>query len=359
MKKRRIVTERFSRIPTIVIGTFVLILVLCEFAVGTSPDNISFNRRYHTPAHVILDMEMSLGAEESDYLVLDLIIDEAVRRISNSPPGHSQDPVNVLSVIDDTLGDMGFRYGMPELFHSGLRNREFDCFHYTITYVSIGQVLNLPLYGVSAPEHAFVRWDADGRHDPVNPDNPVNRGDVNWEATDPLVFSDAECEWDYNINPSSLINGVFLYNLTYDELISSAHNNIAIYHELNGEYCEAFLHYNRALEMYPKDPLLYCNRGGWYHSEGNLIRALDDFSTAIWLDPNDSVAYYWRGLVLYDMRKYEEAFMDFDSAASLYPFDPSYWLYKLLSRLNIATNRLFNQPLENTTLTQITHEQVQ
>jgi len=350
------VTGRFRDNLTVIISVVVLIFVLCGSAIGESPDGVPFNRRYHTPAHVILDMERSLGAEESDYLVLDSIIDEATRRISNGPLVRYPDPVDVLWVIDDTLGDMGFRYGMPELFHDGLRNRELDCFHYTVTYISIGQVLNLPLYGVSAPEHAFVRWDADGRHDPINPDNPINRGDVNWEATDPLVFTDAE--WDYNINPSSLMNGVFLYNLTYDELISSAHNNIAIYHEINGDYSAALNHYDRALEMYPKDPLLYSNRGGWYYSDGDLVRALKDLSTAIWLDPNDPVAYYLRGLVLYDMGKYEESFLDFDSAASLYPLDPSYWLYKLLSRLRLTTDHLFKKSLENTTLMQMTLEPV-
>jgi len=352
------VTVRFRNIQTGVFGAVLLIFTLCGSAVGASPDGVTLNRRYHTPAHVILDMERSLGSEETDYLVLDSIIDEAARRIANNPSGRYTEPVDVLSVIDDILDDMGFRYGMPELFHDGLRDRELDCYHYTITYVSIGQVLNLPLYGVSAPEHAFVRWDVDGRHDPINPDNPVNRGDINWEATEPLVFSDAECEWDYNINPSSLINGVFLYNLTYDELISSAHNNIAIYHELSGDYSAALNHYNRALEMYPKDPLLYCNRGGWYYSEGDLVRALRDLSTAIWLDPNDSVAYYLRGLVLYDMEKYSEALLDFDTAAVLYPFDPYYWLYKLLSRLRCTADRLFNHHTENTTLTQTILEPV-
>jgi len=338
--KRQIVTGRSRNILTGIFSAVALLSVLSWVAVGESPDGVSFNRRYHTPAHVILDMEQSLGVEESDYLMLDSIIDEAAGRISNGSSGHNPDPEDVLFAIDEILDDMGFRYGMPDLFHDGLRSRKLDCFHYTITYISIGQVLDLPLYGVSAPEHAFVRWDDDGRHDPVNPDNPINRGDFNWEATDPLVFTEAECDWDYNISPSSLINGVFLYNLTYDELISSAHNNIAIYYEINGDYDAALDHYDRALEMYPKDPLLYCNRGGWYYYEGDLVRALQDFSTAIWLDPNDAVAYYWRGLVLYDMGKYDEAFLDFDYAASLYPFDPHYWMYKILSRLR-RTNDLF------------------
>ncbi|MBN1882989.1 MAG: tetratricopeptide repeat protein [Deltaproteobacteria bacterium] len=351
-------TGCFRKNLTAVIGTVVLIFTMCGSVAGESSDGASFNRRYHTPAHVILDMERALGSEESDYLMLDSIIDEAARRISHDRSGQNPDPVVVLRAIDDTLDDLGFSYGMPELFHDGLRDRKLDCFHYTVTYVSIGKALNLPLYGVSAPEHAFVRWDADGRHDPINPDNPVNKGDVNWEATDPLVFTDAECEWDYNINPSSLMNGVFLYNLTYDELISSAHNNIAIYHELNGDYSAALNHYDRALEMYPKDPLLYCNRGGWYYSEGDLMYALQDLSTAIWLDPNDSVAYYLRGLVLFDMEKYEEAFLDFDYAVTLYPFDPSYWFYKLFSRLRCVTDRLFDLPVENGPLTQIMHEPI-
>jgi tetratricopeptide (TPR) repeat protein len=104
--------------------------------------------------------------------------------------------------------------------------------------------------------------------------------------------------------------------------------------------------------MYPKDPLLYCNRGGWYYSEDDLIRALQDFSTAVWLDPNDSVIYYYRGLVLYDMEKYRAAFNDFDYATSLYPYDPYYWLYKILSRLKPAADRLYNRIMEHMPLTQ-------
>jgi tetratricopeptide (TPR) repeat protein len=170
------------------------------------------------------------------------------------------------------------------------------------------------------------------------------------------VFTDADCEWDYSIDPSSLTNGVFLYNMTVEELLSSAHNDIAIYHEQNGDYDAALEHYNRAIEMYPKDPLLYCNRGGWYYSEGDLVRALQDLSTAIWLDPNDSLAYYLRGLVLYEMKRYEEASLDFDYAVSMYPYDPYYWLYRFLSRLKLATDRIFDHPpvthpLDDTTMT--------
>jgi len=345
------VTRRSRSFFICVLGVVVLVTTLVGSAVCETTSDASFNRRYHTSAHVILDMERTLGAVESDFQVLDSILDEAVRRISMESPDQYRDPMDVLYVIDGILDEMGFSYGMPDLFHTGLRDKELDCFHYTIMYVSIGQVLNLPLYGVSAPEHAFVRWDVDGRHDPVNPDNPVNKGDINWEATDPLVFTDADCEWDYSIDPSSLINGVFLYNMTIEELLSSAHNDIAIYHELNGEYDAALKHYNRAIEMYPKDPLLYCNRGGWYYSEGDLVRALQDLSTAIWLDPNDSLSYYLRGLVFYDMKSYEEAFSDFDYAVSMYPFDPYYQLYRFLSRLRLTAERVFNHTLENTPMT--------
>jgi tetratricopeptide (TPR) repeat protein len=59
---------------------------------------------------------------------------------------------------------------------------------------------------------------------------------------------------------------------------------------------------------------------------GQRERAVQDYDTAIALDPQDAPAYYNRGAANCDLGRREQALADFDSALRIRPGDRSIWL---------------------------------
>ena len=66
------------------------------------------------------------------------------------------------------------------------------------------------------------------------------------------------------------------------------------------QYSDAWEAYNRAANLNPNDPQVWCSLGVLYYSFGQYREALGMFSKAIKLDPNMSDAWYNVG-ALYDM----------------------------------------------------------
>jgi len=75
---------------------------------------------------------------------------------------------------------------------------------------------------------------------------------------------------------------------------------------------------NEALKVEP-DFVVFYTRGYAYAELKEFERAIEDFSKAIELDPNDAEAYYNRGLAYAKLGKYEQAIKDYDKAIELNP----------------------------------------
>ncbi len=74
-----------------------------------------------------------------------------------------------------------------------------------------------------------------------------------------------------------------------------------------------------ALEKYPKESLIYVNRGRGYSERGQYLMALNDYDRAINLDPQSEKAYNNRG-VIYGKQGYDEkALSDFDQVIFMNP----------------------------------------
>jgi protein O-mannosyl-transferase len=63
------------------------------------------------------------------------------------------------------------------------------------------------------------------------------------------------------------------------------------------------------------------NRGVTFQSMGSFERAIDDYDTAVRLNPSYYKSYNNRGVIFMKMRRYEEALRDFDTVISLHPSD--------------------------------------
>ena len=88
-----------------------------------------------------------------------------------------------------------------------------------------------------------------------------------------------------------------------------------------GQMNKAIEAYSRAIELNPNNVNTHHNRGVAYRSAGNYGCAIRDFGKVIELNPNDADAYNSRGEVYSDKREYDCAISDFTKAIALSPND--------------------------------------
>ncbi len=124
-----------------------------------------------------------------------------------------------------------------------------QCLKYALIYHAIGEKYGFPIkLGLAPPidekYHVFVRWDSDGKHDPLNLENPINKGDFSWDNNSArahkLKINYGETDKNFidhfDISRKSIENKVYLKNFTENEILAFAYASRAFaYHK------EAFL----------------------------------------------------------------------------------------------------------------------
>ncbi|XP_041270543.1 small glutamine-rich tetratricopeptide repeat-containing protein beta isoform X3 [Onychostruthus taczanowskii] len=93
--------------------------------------------------------------------------------------------------------------------------------------------------------------------------------------------------------------------------------------------------YTRAIELDPNNAVYYCNRAAAQSKLNNFREAIKDCESAIAIDPKYSKAYGRMGLALTSVNKYEEAVTSYQKALDLDPENDSY-----KSNLKIAEQKL-------------------
>ena len=114
-------------------------------------------------------------------------------------------------------------------------------------------------------------------------------------------------------------SNVIEFNLTGSYFTFIAYNNRALAYGAQGNLERAIEDYTRAIELEPNSPLAYSNRGGAYQKQGNLERAIEDCTKAIELEPNNDQAYNNRGGAYYNQGNLEQAIEDYTRAIELEP----------------------------------------
>jgi tetratricopeptide (TPR) repeat protein len=84
--------------------------------------------------------------------------------------------------------------------------------------------------------------------------------------------------------------------------------------EEKGQFVEAMVEYNRAIELDPKNTDAYYNRALLYRKQGNSKAALEDFDKIISINPNYSEPYYGRGQIYDEQGKKSKAIADYTKA---------------------------------------------
>jgi excisionase family DNA binding protein len=75
--------------------------------------------------------------------------------------------------------------------------------------------------------------------------------------------------------------------------------------------------YNRSIELDPRSPRAYLNRGNTYYSLGKTQNAIDDLDRAIEIDPNYAPAYYNLGVISGDLGDKKRAVAEYGKAIEL------------------------------------------
>jgi len=89
-----------------------------------------------------------------------------------------------------------------------------------------------------------------------------------------------------------------------------------------GNYQEAVSNFTQTLEINPQNSLAYNYRGDAFYRLGEYEKAQADSSRAIALNPQDANAYYDRGFARFGLGKYKEAIADYTQAIKLNPHNP-------------------------------------
>ncbi|XP_077059024.1 small glutamine-rich tetratricopeptide repeat-containing protein alpha isoform X1 [Siphateles boraxobius] len=82
--------------------------------------------------------------------------------------------------------------------------------------------------------------------------------------------------------------------------------------------------YSKAIQLNPQNAVYYCNRAAAYSKLGNYAGAVQDCERAIGIDPNYSKAYGRMGLALASLNKYSEAVCYYKKALELDPDNDTY-----------------------------------
>ncbi len=84
-------------------------------------------------------------------------------------------------------------------------------------------------------------------------------------------------------------------------------------------YTKAIEYYTKAISIDPNDAEAYINRGVAYTNLRKYEEAISDYTKAISIDPNDANAYCNRGNVFYLKGDCFNAKKDWEKAIELYP----------------------------------------
>ena len=326
--------------------------------------------QYDTLGHRILDFEQMYfpDVNEDIYRRLDMVLGIIVKYLrknqidDQSKYGYSKEnAINLMKKISFVLKDLGFVYGAQDLLSRGLKTRRVDCDIYSFLYLSVADILKLPLYAVSVPHHVFVRWDPDERHNPLDPNAPENKNDFNWETTSSMILDDNHYKTGHDIPQVAISRGIFLRSMSSDEtllfhlstigytllttknydsaegvllyVVKSPLINPLAYGNLGILYLDqagrsgmreemvllnlSAKYLTMALKLNPNSYPALTNLGILSNRKRMYALALDYFDRAIKLEPNGVKAYWGRSYALRELGKFEDASRDIDMVEHL------------------------------------------
>lgn len=182
------------------------------------------------------------------------------------------------------------------LYSGALASGACDCDILTVTYLTIGETLGLPLSAVFLPNHVLVLWD-DGREQ------------VYWETT----TAETRPRWFLETLVPEGAERAYLHPQSNDQMLGYFYQVRANYRFGRGDATGAFRDFAVAERLNPTFVLTFYNRGRAHLLQGDAELAHADYDRALGLDPTYADALYGRALAHVVLGRPEEALRDLDA----------------------------------------------
>lgn len=236
-----------------------------------------------------------------------------------------------ISVINDYLyNDLKFRAidkadNPDDLFlHSVLDRKQGYCLSLSVLYLSIGERLGLPLYGVVVPRHFFVRFD-DGRHR------------FNIEATSKGGYiTDQDYIKKFNVPKDN--QNVYMLNLNKRQTLGCFFNNLGNVYRDIGNINQAMAALQWAVYINPSLAESHLNLGNIYLQKDRIDDAISEFQHAVQINPNEAKAHANLGNAYQKKKWFNDSVSELTAAIRI---DPNLIdAYKMLAETYQELNRL-------------------
>lgn len=277
------------------------------------------------PIHDIITIQRALATDtavQTSYTMLGEMLREVRKRIA----GGRFSPMEKLKIIYAVIRSHGIRLADNDtdpLFIGNLLSKHLDCDTSCLAVMAIAHELGIRVRLVTAPEHAFLRYD-DGKGDAFNIDYGTIR-------TKDLYIK------KNNVSPTSITQGVYLNPLDRRGLLSQTflilaqgkmkvlearlQKTAASNAELPADMLEDIQRdLDTAIDLDPLNVSAYHFRGNMLNTAGEPEKAIKDYTQAIAYDPHMHFTFGFRGSAYLKLGQYKKALDDLNVALSFKSF---------------------------------------
>lgn len=201
-----------------------------------------------------------------------------------------------------------FTYNKDSGFLSDIfENNSGNCTSFSVLYFDLAERLGIKnIYAVMLPKHIFLRYELNGKK-------------INIETTQ--KGKDFPDQWylkSLNLSDDFLNSRSYFRNLTRKEFISILLCTRGNEYLTNGQIKKALKDYSEANELFPSGET-YFGLAHCYSNLGDINKAIKAYNNSIQANPEHLNAYCNRGLLLEQTGKIEMALNDYNIALQLKP----------------------------------------
>jgi tetratricopeptide (TPR) repeat protein len=211
------------------------------------------------------------------------------------------DPEKVISIMAEYIfKESGYTAAKTEdasadcfFLHRLLLRENGTCVGISTLYLALGERLGLPLFGASAPRHAFVRYSVGGANLNIE---PTRKG---------ALFSDSSCTALFFGGPTD--STFYMRNLEKREFLGILLDGLSAAYFRRGRTEESVRTRKKAIDINPAfaDPWIAL---GWtYFGQSNLEGALAALKEGVALNRHDALGWFGLGTIHLQQKRLDEA----------------------------------------------------
>jgi tetratricopeptide (TPR) repeat protein len=189
---------------------------------------------------------------------------------------------------------------------SVIERRQGYCLSLSILYLSLAERLNLPIYGVVAPGHFFVRYDSGGTR--------FNIETTSEGASPP----DSHYITKFGITGKEP-DSIYLKNLTKVQTLGCLFNNLGNLYQDANNIDAATWSLQAAVEINPSLALSHTNLGNVYLRRNMCSEAMAEYNKALRINDDDAKTHNNLGNALSSIGRYDEAIREYKLSIELDP----------------------------------------